>query len=97
MMYKCVVYHVSQHENICAFPSQMFYEGRLITPDEVLKRQKKGESLWQRLPRRALHPKCFIHLEGLEGVNPVAEKGKGGEESKYNEIEVTAIVSGIVK
>lgn len=38
-------------------------------------------------------PKCFIHLEGLERVNPVAEKGKGGGESKYNETEVEAVVS----
>ena len=54
-----------------------------------------GESLWQRLEFRARKPKCFIHLEGVEEVNPVAEKGKGGEESRNNKTEVTAIVRKI--
>jgi superfamily I DNA and/or RNA helicase/exoribonuclease R len=86
------------HQSICKFPSQQFYDGKLTTPDEILKRYPHiGESLWQRMDHKARNPKCFIHLEGEEDVNPVTEKDKGGEESRYNEREVSAVITLVTK
>ena len=84
-----------QHETICAFPSEHFYDGKLKTKSEANDSVKKFWSqCWSSLERRqpVLQRKCFIHVFGREEVNPVAESGRGGEESKYNEQEVNMAV-----
>ncbi|XP_065832420.1 3'-5' exoribonuclease HELZ2-like isoform X4 [Oscarella lobularis] len=83
------------HETICAFPSEHFYDGKLKTKSEANDSVKKFWSqCWSSLERRqpVLQRKCFIHVFGREEVNPVAESGRGGEESKYNEQEVNMAV-----
>ena len=77
-----------------------FYEKLLKTASEVERREDPGQlyvwpEYWNRLgrPRQHQQPKCFIHIDGEEKVTPVAEKGKGGNESKSNAKEVDMIVS----
>ncbi|XP_065845025.1 3'-5' exoribonuclease HELZ2-like isoform X3 [Oscarella lobularis] len=90
------------HKDICAFPSMHFYEKMLKTASEVERREDPGQlyvwpEYWKRLqrPRQHQQPKCFIHIDGEEKVTPVAEKGKGGDESKSNAKEVEMIVQVI--
>ena len=72
----------------------------LETAPEVERREDPGQlyvwpECWRRLemPLQHQQPKCFIHVEGEEKVTPVAEKGKGGDESKSNAKEVDMIVN----
>ena len=72
----------------------------LKTTPEVERRDDPGQlyvwpEYWRRVQRPPQHrqPKCFIHIDGEEKVTPVAEKGKGGDESKSNAKEVEMIVS----
>lgn len=81
-----------QHEDICRFPSWKFYDDQLKTPAEVINRIQLGKSLWRSLRSGSNKPKCFVNVEGWEGINPVAEKSKGGEESKFNTKEVECVV-----
>lgn len=70
----------------------MFYGGQLLTPDEIKRRPTKGATLWSLHPQGDRCPKCFIHLDGKEELNPIAERDKGGEESKFNGREINAAV-----
>ncbi|XP_062505134.1 helicase with zinc finger domain 2-like isoform X2 [Corticium candelabrum] len=81
------------HPSICEFPSQMFYGGQLLTPDEIKRRPTKGATLWSLHPQGDRCPKCFIHLDGKEELNPIAERDKGGEESKFNGREINAAIN----
>lgn len=85
------------HKDICKFPSDYFYSGKLETAPEVLTRPSKGQDFWNRLygVRSSSHlerRKCFVYVEGEEHTNPVATEGKGGEESKYNPKEAEIVV-----
>jgi exoribonuclease R/superfamily I DNA and/or RNA helicase len=85
------------HNDICLFPSKHFYSNKLTTAPEVQKRPSKGGLFWNHLygGRSSSHKerrKCFVHVVGEEQINPVAVKGKGGEESKYNKKEADIVV-----
>ena len=88
-----------QHDDICQFPSEHFYEGKLETAPEVAGRTPDGIAFWNnlypgsKLGRKRQRRKCFIHVEGEERTNFVSGERTGGEESKYNPMEADIVVS----
>lgn len=72
-----------QHEDICEFPSQEFYEGRLKTAEEQ--------------PRSILcvdnrsMPVVFGHIEG-KAISLIVNTAKGNENSKANMAERDKVV-----
>lgn len=72
-----------QHEDICEFPSQEFYEGRLETAEEQ--------------PRSILcvdnrsMPVVFGHIEG-KAISLIVNTAKGNENSKANMAERDKVV-----
>eukprot|EP00118_Oscarella_pearsei_P023886 m.292099 g.292099 ORF g.292099 m.292099 type:complete len:3100 (+) comp40730_c1_seq7:4098-13397(+) len=84
------------HKELCSFPSEMFYEGKLETAKEVQKRQEPifWQPCWRHLKMPLMYqkPRCFINIAGKEAINSVPELGKGGEESKSNLEEADLVV-----
>ena len=78
-----------QHETICQFPSQQFYDGTLRT--HLTKYWKStgalSEEVW---PNKA--PFVFCHIEGLEESQSIATVD-GSEQSKWNKADAAEAVS----
>ena len=77
-----------QHENLCQFPSDFFYDGKLKTAHEVRGR-KPDKVKW---PSGAKYPFKFHHVEGIE-ESLVVSTEQGNENSKKNQKEVNKVVS----
>lgn len=74
-----------QHKEICAFPSQYFYEDKLESPKEV----EIEREIW---PNRGV-PMVFINVvDGFEETQVLSSE-EGNELSKSNPVEVEEIVS----
>ncbi|XP_046567930.1 LOW QUALITY PROTEIN: helicase with zinc finger domain 2-like [Haliotis rubra] len=80
------------HPKICMFPSNQFYDGKLLTgPDQIndARWYIAGEelSIW---PEKT-NPKVFCHVEGEETTLTVSTE-EGNEQSKSNMKEVEKVV-----
>lgn len=84
---------VFQHTEICAFPSQYFYDGKLRSPlnisglmpmmlDDTKRRRIDDKRFW---PNRQV-PLVFCHVEGAENTLSV-RTAEGNEHSKSNKAE----------
>ncbi|XP_046355409.2 helicase with zinc finger domain 2-like isoform X1 [Haliotis rufescens] len=81
------------HPKICKFPSDQFYDAKLITgPDRI------EEARWYIAPRQELsiwpektNPKVFCHVDGEETTLTVSTE-EGNEQSKSNMKEVEKVV-----
>ena len=81
-----------QHEAICDFPSEEFYEGKLITDESVKRRPSNGamEDFW---PRGNEFPIMFVDVVGDEEIgNAETSETKVGEDSKCNAKEAKLVV-----
>ena len=90
--------HLLQHEAICEFPSNHFYDGQLETADSV-KNRKNFETKLDRFwpgPEKSKCPILFCHVIGKEGDHKTGSKAKGGKkigvDSKFNETEAAKVV-----
>lgn len=77
-----------QHKEICNFPSQRSYDGKLETA-EIVKRRKPDQYKW---PNGNSFPFAFNHVEGHE-ESLIISTDKGNENSKKNEKEIKEAVS----
>ena len=89
----------SQHEAICEFPSNHFYESELETAESVKKRSTPGTNLecfWPG-PHKSRCPIVFCNVIGKEGDHKTGSKAAGGKkigiDSKCNETEALKVVS----
>ena len=78
---------LQQHENLCKFPSDFFYDGKLKTANEVRAR-KPDKVTW---PNGDSYPFEFYHVEGIE-ESLVVSTDQGNENSKKNQKEVNKVV-----
>ncbi|XP_022109839.1 helicase with zinc finger domain 2-like isoform X2 [Acanthaster planci] len=76
------------HQSICAFPSEMFYTGKLVTADSVKKRPQQLNRTW---PGGQGNPLVFCHHVGIEEKQSVRTE-EGGEQSRANPEEVDHVV-----
>ncbi|XP_038049673.1 helicase with zinc finger domain 2-like [Patiria miniata] len=76
------------HESICAFPSEVFYQGKLVTADIVRRRPQQLNKTW---PGGRGNPLVFCHHIGSEDKQSVRTE-EGGEHSQANPQEVTHVV-----
>ena len=77
-----------QHEAICEFPSDTFYEGKLITADHIHQKTLSPLKIW---PAGRAWPIAFCHLEGKEEAL-AAGTAEGSEQSCSNKMEVDKVV-----
>ena len=80
---------LSQHKEICEFPSKYFYDDQLITDESVISRtnpETKLEGFW---PCGNRKPIMFVDLVGEEDM-----KARKGEGEKSNTKEAEKVVSG---
>lgn len=86
-----------QHEELCKFPSNEFYDGKLKTDVSVSYRTDSETRLriWPQGPKK---PYVFVNVEGEESESHTGRKGKArvGLESKFNRDEAEKIVSCII-
>ena len=71
----------SQHEAICEFPSNHFYEGELETAESVKMRSSPGENLdgfWPG-PQKSRCPIVFCNVIGKEDDHKTGSKAAGGK------------------
>ena len=80
-----------QHKELCQFPSDEFYEGKLETPEEVLRR-KPDQVTW---PNGEGYPFVFHHVEGVD-ESLIVSTDQGNENSKKNQKEIERAVSTYV-
>ncbi|XP_071943708.1 3'-5' exoribonuclease HELZ2-like [Antedon mediterranea] len=78
------------HQKICEFPSNAFYEKKLVTDDSVKNRKIKNweTNFW---PAGSSCPTVFCHVYGKEETLTV-NSSEGGEQSKSNPQEVYHVV-----
>lgn len=74
-------------EEICKFPSDYFYEGKLETDPSVPSRDSRLQSFW---PVRTV-PMAFCHVEGEEESTAI-KTAHSNEQSKANMKEVRKVV-----
>ena len=79
---------LQQHENLCQFPSEFFYDGKLQTAKEV-KERRPDKVTW---PNGDRYPFEFHHVEGIE-ESLVVSTDQGNENSKKNKKEINKVVS----
>lgn len=77
-----------QHEELCKFPSEFFYEGKLKTANEV-KARIPDYVTW---PNGTRYPFVFHHVDGIE-ESLVVTTDQGNENSKKNQKEIAKVVS----
>ncbi len=84
-----------QHKEICRFPSDEFYDGKLQTDISVGARTNKEAHLNGFWPGGKWKPFVFCDVVGTEGESHTGQKSTArvGVESKYNEREAVKIVS----
>ncbi|CAB4015333.1 Hypothetical predicted protein, partial [Paramuricea clavata] len=75
------------HKELCRFPSEFFYDGKLETAKNVLDR-KPDNVKW---PNGNSFPFVFHHVEGIE-ESLVVTTGQGNENSKKNQKEIAKVV-----
>lgn len=85
----------TQHEAICKFPSEEFYNSKLTTDRSVVNRPPKDclETFW---PQGNDLPIMFVDVVGKEELDKIgSSKGeaKVGMDSKYNLVEAELVVS----
>ena len=81
-----------QHPTICEFPSNQFYDGKLVAAKEVMKRswpRKLPCNVWKKQDSQRC---AFIHIEGIEDTSGIDADGSYTE-SKYNKKEAEKVVS----
>ncbi|XP_071943705.1 3'-5' exoribonuclease HELZ2-like [Antedon mediterranea] len=78
------------HQKICEFPSNAFYDKKLVTDDSVKNRKIKNweTNFW---PAGSSCPTVFCHVYGKEETLTV-NSSEGGEQSKRNPQEVYHVV-----
>ncbi|XP_022112078.1 helicase with zinc finger domain 2-like [Acanthaster planci] len=76
------------HESICAFPSEAFYKGKLVTDASVKRREPRLAAIW---PGGRENPLVFCHHVGVEEIQSVRTE-EGNEQSKGNSHEVKHVV-----
>ncbi|XP_038049676.1 helicase with zinc finger domain 2-like [Patiria miniata] len=76
------------HESICAFPSEVFYKGKLVTADIVRRQTQQLNKTW---PGGRGNPLVFCHHIGSEDKQSVRTE-EGGEQSRANPQEVTHVL-----
>ena len=83
-----------QHEELCKFPSDEFYNSKLKT-DFSIRLRSNIEAHLRFWPRGREKPFIFVNVEGQERESHTGRKGKArvGLESKYNKEEAEKIVS----
>ena len=94
-------YYLIQHPSICEFPSNQFYDGKLVAAKEVLERGWPGKlptDIWkqqkqqEQKPKEAETQRCvFIHVEGIEDTSGIDSEGSYTE-SKSNKGEAEKVV-----
>ena len=93
-----VLYNIifTQHETICKFPSEQFYDGHLNTADSPSYVVNPRLSIWlndhgsHRLERH-----IFIHVEGIEELSQVSTDMENVR-SVSNKMEVDQVVSSVL-
>ena len=80
-----------QHPTICDFPSDQFYDGKLVPAKEVKERSWDRElpsTIWKQWKTQ----RCvFIHVESSEDISGIDAKGSYVD-SKSNEKEAKKVV-----
>lgn len=91
-MSTCVLF---QHEAICAFPSEKFYDGELETAPSVKDRVNPETKLVGFWPQGPNLPIVFCNVVGEEGQSETGRQGqkKVGIDSKFNRTEAKKVVS----
>ena len=89
---QCHCYISFQHDAICKFPSEQFYDGQLITDQSVSQQFCSLEGFWPNGPNC---PIAFCDVEGKEEDGSIDHKVY--RESKRNKIEADKTVSELSK
>ena len=76
---------------ICEFPSEQFYEGKLITRPGLWR--DKPLNIWPQ-DDYDMYPHVLIHVEGEEKMLTVSTED-GNEQSKSNEQEIDEVVCNL--
>ena len=90
------MFGVLQHEAICEFPSQQFYEGDLVADESLKRRIVPGESMDRFWPRGKDCPIVFCNVIGEEQESKDYKKVDGARvdsHSKHNLTEAEKAVS----
>ena len=83
---------IFQHEAICEFPSNTFYDGKLQTDEVVKKRKPNPITFWPAMVSQEKDiPIVFCHVEGQEESTRIASP-ESNQESKWNQKEVLKTV-----
>ena len=83
---------IFQHEAICEFPSNTFYDGKLQTDEEVKKRKPNPITFWPAMVSQEKDiPIVFCHVEGQEESTRITSP-ESNQESKWNQKEVLKTV-----
>ena len=87
-----VLCFIFQHEGICEFPSNTFYDGKLQTATVVKLRGRSPITFWPAMVSRKKDvPIVFCHVEGQEESTRIASP-ESNRESKWNQKEVLKTV-----
>ena len=88
----CMFFDSQQHEAICAFPSEEFYDGELETDPSV--GRQNNENLDKFWPMGKEVPIMFVDVVGTEGQDMGSSKSETnvGVDSKFNLEEVEFVV-----
>ena len=87
-----VLAFIFQHEAICEFPSNTFYDGKLQTAEVVKSREPNRITFWPAMVSQKKDiPIVFCHVEGQEESTPIASP-ESNQESKWNQKEVLKTV-----
>ena len=87
-----VLAFIFQHEAICEFPSNTFYDGKLQTAEVVKNRKPNPITFWPAMVSQKNDiPIVFCHVEGQEESTPIASP-ESNQESKWNQKEVLKTV-----
>jgi len=86
-----------QHKALCEFPSWEFYEGKLMTDNEIRHRKNGEAHLFGFWPQGRKRPFVFCDVIGREAETHTGQKGTArvGLESKYNKEEAKKIVRSV--
>ena len=83
---------IFQHEGICEFPSNTFYDGKLQTAEVVKLRERSPITFWPAMVNQKKDiPIVFCHVEGQEESTRIASP-ESNQESKWNQKEVLKTV-----
>ena len=84
------MYLLKQNPQICRFPSDTFYDGKLLTEFGMWCNDELTD-IWP-VQRGQSYPHVLIHVEGEEKVLTVSTED-GNEQSKSNNAEIEEVVS----